>query len=500
VLSGNKHYPFELIDEAWKNILLFDEHTWGSWNSISAPHDPFTINQWKTKQSFALAADSITKDIIQRATATVSLNPDKSPVSYDIWNTHSWPVSDMVMIPVPENMGNVYVTDRFDNRLKSQWMSDGMLEVYIRDIPPFSSSKIILKEERNLVHPLMPGKSSYEIVINKESGAVESLRSVESGDELCDLRALHGLNSYVYVAGRDPANKFVAEDPVITYPDRGNLVNSIHIESNAPGTSGLSTDIRIIEPLGRIDIINTVIKDEVYEPEGVHFAFPFNIPDGEVRVNLAWDYYMAGEEQLPGSNFNYNSMCRWVDVSNEEKGILMVSPDAPLIELEEISMDVLSFGEKEGQGPTQTIYSYVMNNYWETNYLAAQPGEATFRYSLYPHEGFDPVFNMKRALERTQPLLVIPSTATKKPHTPIISIDNQEVLVTTIIPGEDKKHFLLRVYNPTSEDQEVRFNWNLLSPINITFSACNLAGENLAPFNGQITIRAHDFQTIRVDY
>ena len=141
-----------------------------------------------------------------------------------------------------------------------------------------------------------------------------------------------------------------------------------------------------------------------------------------------------------------------------------------------------------------------MNNYWETNYLAAQPGEATFRYYLYPHEGFDPVFNMKRALERTQPLLVIPANTAKNPPSPIIDIDNQSVIVTALIPGEDKKHLLMRIYNPTDSEQNVHIRWNLLSSRNVSFARCGLSGENPLPFNGNITIKAHDFQNVRIDF
>lgn len=34
---------------------------------------------------------------------------------------------------------------------------------------------------------------------------------------------------------------------------------------------------------------------------------------------------------------------------------------------------------------TQTFFSYVMNNYWHTNYKADQDGPVTFRYALRPH-------------------------------------------------------------------------------------------------------------------
>ena len=59
--------------------------------------------------------------------------------------------------------------------------------------------------------------------------------------------------------------------------------------------------------------------------------------------------------------------------------------------------------------PTQTFYSYVMNNYWETNYKASQEGMTTFRYSIMPHLQYDQAAAARFAIERSQPLLVRPA-------------------------------------------------------------------------------------------
>ncbi|MEE4256095.1 MAG: hypothetical protein V2I47_03575 [Bacteroidales bacterium] len=498
VLSGNRDYPYSRIDEAWKNILFFDEHTWGSWNSISAPHDPFTLNQWKTKQSFALSADSITKVLFDEA-MSLHAGPGSKEMAFDIWNTHSWPVTDIVTIPLPPNAGNIYVTDVNNTRLKTQYLSDGNLCVLVRDVPPFAASRIIIHEEQNLPHPIPP-ELQFNMTINEHTGAITQLSYNRFDWNFVDTSSGYGLNDYIYVDGRDPSVRRYAENIKVSRTESGPLVNTFRLESKAPGADKLIREISIINNLDRIDIRNTIDKSEVYEPEGVHFAFPFNIPKGKVRVNLAWDYYLAGVEQLPGSNFNYNTLSRWVDISNAEMGVLLVSPEAPLIEIGEISMDVLSYGEKDGQDPGQTIYSYVMNNYWETNYRAAQEGEVVFRYSLIPHEGFDPVFNMKKALERTQPLQVVPAPADKKHFHSLIHTDNQEVIVTGLIPAEEEGSFLLRLYNPTAENQEVNLSWSPESTLAVSFSSCGLSGEDPVPLSGRIVIKAHDFQTLRVEF
>ncbi len=50
-------FPAAAFQEAWRNVLLYSEHTWGAHNSISQPDLPFVLDQWKVKQAFALDAD-----------------------------------------------------------------------------------------------------------------------------------------------------------------------------------------------------------------------------------------------------------------------------------------------------------------------------------------------------------------------------------------------------------------------------------------------------------
>lgn len=42
----------DILYKLHRNIVLFQEHTWGSWCSISDPELPFTTEQWKYKRSF----------------------------------------------------------------------------------------------------------------------------------------------------------------------------------------------------------------------------------------------------------------------------------------------------------------------------------------------------------------------------------------------------------------------------------------------------------------
>lgn len=53
-IQKNQHQ--EALREIHRNLILFHEHTWGAWCSISAPDVFFTTEQWRIKKSFLDAA------------------------------------------------------------------------------------------------------------------------------------------------------------------------------------------------------------------------------------------------------------------------------------------------------------------------------------------------------------------------------------------------------------------------------------------------------------
>ena len=123
-------------------------------------------------------------------------------------------------------------------------------------------------------------------------------------------------------------------------------------------------------------------------------ASRFNVPDGVMRMDMPWAVVRPSTDQLPGACKNYFTVGRWVDVSNDDFGVTWATLDAPLIEVgaDHGRRPPNLFEPETGSSslePTQTFYSYVMNNYWETNYKASQEGMTTFRYSIMPHRQFD---------------------------------------------------------------------------------------------------------------
>ena len=185
-----------------------------------------------------------------------------------------------------------------------------------------------------------------------------------------------------------------------------------------PGCTKLSREIRVVDGLDRVDIINVLDKKAVRQKEGVHFGFAFNVPAGVMRMDIAWGVIRPETDQLPGACRNYFTVGRWVDVSNQDYGVTWATVDAPLVEAG--GMTIYDIGPQNGPGgwlehlkPSQTLYSYVMNNHWGTNYKADQEGPTTFRYALLPHKQYDPAAAERFGIECSQPLVAVPARGSR---------------------------------------------------------------------------------------
>ena len=212
-----------------------------------------------------------------------------------------------------------------------------------------------------------------------------------------------------------------------------------------------------------MDLITNIDKKSVREKEGVHIAFPFAVPGGQLRYDVANGIVRPEADQLSGACKNFFSVQSWVDISNGEYGVTWATTNAPLIEIGSITaeqpwMKTIS--------PSSSIYSYVMNNYWHTNYKADQEGPVTFRYSIRPHAAFRASDAAKFGAERRQPLVVIPKSSSL-PLASLMKLSSSDVLVSSIKPIAGGHSWLAHFYNPTGSTQKVNLQWKNGASINI---------------------------------
>ena len=228
------------------------------------------------------------------------------------------------------------------------------------------------------------------------------------------------VNGYLYLPGGNVQDARPNAPANISVKEAGPLVASLRIESDAPGCHKLLREVRVVDGLDRVEMIDQVDKLAIRTPEGVHFAFQFNVPDARVRVNSPLAVAEPEKEQLPGACKNWFSVERWVDVANDKYGVTWATADVPLMEMGGLTAhlpraqnDPHVYLDKIAASPK--LYSWAMNNHWETNSRVEQEGWMTFRYAVRPHGTYDAAAAARFGVESTMPLIVAPAVGRSRP-------------------------------------------------------------------------------------
>lgn len=337
-----EHYPVEEFYEAWRQILLFDEHTWGAADSVGAPDGQNAKTQWAYKRAFALEGDKRSKDLRDRAVHKSLPDSSKKPLRQiiDIFNTSSWPRTEVVLIPNEFSLSGDLAKEAGGGALPAQRLSNGELAVLISRVPPFGAKRLIIeKGQAPLQGSAKAGTLELEngeisVTFDPLTGALSSFKwKIQRGLEFVDRSKGSGWDEYVYVAGKDPAKARGASGVKISIKEPGPLVASLLVESQAPGCLSLKKEVRIYDGSSDLDILNLVDKAGVREKESLHFAFPFSVPGGTVRLDSGWALVRPEADQIPGSCKDYFCVHNSVDISNQDYGLIWISLDAPLVEI-----------------------------------------------------------------------------------------------------------------------------------------------------------------------
>jgi len=123
-------------------------------------------------------------------------------------------------------------------------------------------------------------------------------------------------------------------------------------------------------------------------------AFPFKLNDGQHVVEVSGGAMIPGKEQIEGSASDWIGIQNFVSLRNDSGQIVFVSPEIPLVQLGDINLgkffrvkyltpDPSPTGEgRLGYPVSGCVFSWVLNNYWTTNFLASQEGELKWSYQI----------------------------------------------------------------------------------------------------------------------
>ena len=510
-------YPAKRFEDAWNHVLLYSEHTWGAFCSITQPASPFTADQWNIKQSYATTANLQSRQLLgEAAQVGGGFSPARAATEVDIFNTTSWSRTDLVLVPNEISAGANFVTDAQGRPVPAQRLGSRELAVLVRDMPPFSGRRYTLaKEGKSPAESRVTAAGStldngrLRVRLDEQTGAIVELRANGIAANLADPASGHALNDYLYLVGDDLA-ALQRNGPVkISVGEKGPLVASLLVEGDAPGCHKLSREIRLVAGADYVELINTVDKTRLVAPsyrasegkESVNFAFPFNVPEGEMRLDVPLGLIRPEHDQMPSACKNWLTVGRWADVANPNFGVTWVTLDAPLVQVGGITATLLNSQTnpaiwRKTIGPTQKLYSWAMNNHWGTNYRAYQEGPVIFRFVLRPHRGTTPAEASRFATGFSQPLVAVPARGRAPSSTPLLRVEPADVLVTALKPSDDGRALILRLFGAGDKTARAKLVWSQPAPPQLWLSDTSerrlnrVAGEIPVPPSGLVTVRA----------
>jgi alpha-mannosidase len=526
---------------AWRNVLLYSEHTWGASGSVRDPENPMTKGQWEFKRQFALDGESQSKALLEKALRSPAAGIDTAGI--DIYNATSWPRSEVVYLSKELSAAGDHVKDSHGHSLPSQRLATGELAFLARDVPPFGCARFHLSAEKPhaparhvSVHENQLDNGVLRARVDPATGNLVELVLHSISGNLIDTSKEAG-NQYIFVEGKDfdeirkTSKLFWLDGPDIgsirtsgparvAVEEKGPLVATLRIESSAPGCNSLVRRVRLSAGADWLELSNVVDKKRAPEnphpgdrdemgawaqyggKESVQFAFPLSVPDGEMHMDIPLAEMRPELDQLPGVSKNWLPVGRWIDVASEQLGVTWVTLDAPLVEVGEISATLVGSDHnpllwRDHIAPTQKFYSWVMNNFWETNYRAYQEGAVEFRYALRAHGGYDPAAASRFSIGLSQPL-VASKASSAAPAPSLFRVEPEDVLAIALKPSDDGAALIIRLFGASGDDREARLLWT--SPKQQGVWLSDLSEMPIKPLANTIPVAGWDLVTLRSDF
>jgi alpha-mannosidase len=463
MLSYNKPAPRELIDSAWQNALLGAEHTWG----YQDPKAPLAKQIEQTKASFFENSLKNSEELLTVTFKTIQ-KPAGNKVA--VFNTLSWDRDGLVTLSAEQSKISSRVLNNKGEEMLSQRLSTGQLVFMAKGIPALGSATYTIEKGEPklnsgcIINGHTISNGTISVVIDPKTGDISSLTNAKTGQEYVDKQSPYGLNSYRYLLEADTTNKGSKPyDVKLKVKENGPLVASIIVESKGDGVNWLNREVTLVQGQPWVDIVNALDKISTRTKEGIHFGFAFNVPDGNARLEIPWGNMIPEYDQLIGANKSWLTFQHWVDISNNQTGITWTGIEAPLIEMGDMTANVLggAHGRKNWYKTipkTQTIFSWPVNNHWGTNFPLEQGGVMSFHYAVLPHQVYSAVTANRFGLEQNRPLIAVAVEQTPATKS-WVKIGNPNVLISTLKQSDNGKGMVLRIRSVADRPEKVQLSW-----------------------------------------
>ena len=403
----NKPIDPHLLYRAKRSIVMWHEHTWGAWCSISDPDAHFTTDQWRVKKAFADSAGWY----VERIERIISPHDPKSRELLVV-NTLPWDRLGLVEVKPPAG-SNIEALESDDGyRVPVQHLSNGNIafKVYWIKANGTRLYRPVPLKPGEEVNAWLPFSSHPECDV--QDGKISFQNGVV--DDQYGRTLLRSSLKWEFINGSDPDSSSRCSFSDFARVDSGLIVESWKVEARS--NFGDSLTLVAMDHVNDLHFRFTLVKNPQRSKGAIHLKFELNLRNPLVRLGMGEDLITPEHNRMVGSNNDFFSAPRWIDVSDIVQGVTIVCPQGALWEVGEM-VDERKTIPGRGTNPelykawkteahsSSTIYLYALNNYWHTNFKADQEGPITFDLYLKMHGPFKLEEARRFGLEMTRPLI-----------------------------------------------------------------------------------------------
>ncbi|MEO6966467.1 MAG: glycoside hydrolase family 38 C-terminal domain-containing protein, partial [Acidobacteriaceae bacterium] len=474
------------LDRMWTNMVLMDEHTWDSYNSTSSPTSMEAVDQLAVKESYAKDARTEADFIARNSMACLTNSISVGAGNVVVFNTLNWKRDGLVTLDMDKAD---QLVDKSTGQVVPLQVVGGdkdfeRVRFMAKDVPAVGYK---IYEFTHSQHPTQPGPVTqnttlespyYRVELDPETGAVRSIYDKQLQRELVNQSSPYRFGQYLYVTGGDESpNRILQYSHVYPKPNLevhpssgGHLIGVTRtpygwvadMETSDTNTPAIHSQIRLFEHKKKIEFIEDVNKKNVDTKEAVYFAFPFAMQHPTFHYEIQTGVVNPAKDMYPGAGHEWFSVQHWVSAEQDGVAGTIMPLDVPLVTLGDINRGQwpAQFGDRQGN-----IFSYVMNNYWDTNYRAGQGGHFRFRYvvtsaattddTALSRMGWEEATTLEDNIVTSQDKAQNVTRALNGKQESFLSVDDPNLLLETWKPAEDGDGTIMRFLDLGGSDRTV---------------------------------------------
>jgi Glycosyl hydrolases family 38 N-terminal domain/Glycosyl hydrolases family 38 C-terminal domain len=451
------------IDEVYDRLGLFDEHTWGAANPWLDDEDGFDSGglQWARKCELAYQAADDAQDLL--ADGARRLGAGHSPsadASFLVVNTGPGARTDVVeffvpaaTIPVDEPFTVVdsrsgetlaHHADLFEPEDEPTRPSGRRVRVRVDEVAAVGWVRLDLRrggthtKAEDLGRRTLLENEFYRVEYDLDDAVISSVFDKRAGRELVNTESPAGFNSYIrdtystaphvnHLSGHIEAlesdlsllaGRTLGRRASVIKAERTAVGESLTVEMNGDGVEWIRATVTLNHGVPRVDIVNRIMKQGTPVKESVFFSFPLALADAPAAWELTGGVGGDAVPVVPGAARHMRPIRHWVGFADRELSVAWATLEAPLIMLGDLYLPYAPFPPTvvPEQAEPATVYSWALNNIWDTNFPGQQQGETVFRYAIASAEGSTPLaLGPLAAAGLTDPLVAVPLTGRMAP-------------------------------------------------------------------------------------